>query len=75
MYCYIALWVPSVPIVTARPMTTLLLFGHTGTAKLVMHQTQTFIGTPVFMAPEILNMGAYTMQADVWSIGACDSFV
>ena len=32
-------------------------------------QTQTCIGTPCWMAPEILNASKYTFPADVWSVG------
>ena len=54
----------------ARPMTTLVvLVDHTGSAKMVIDQTKTFIGTPMFMAPEVLNMEEYSTAADVWSIG------
>ena len=31
--------------------------------------TKTMLGTPVYMAPEILASKAYDTKADVWSIG------
>eukprot|EP00240_Pyramimonas_obovata_P003595 CAMPEP_0118924928 /NCGR_PEP_ID=MMETSP1169-20130426/2856_1 /TAXON_ID=36882 /ORGANISM="Pyramimonas obovata, Strain CCMP722" /LENGTH=818 /DNA_ID=CAMNT_0006866081 /DNA_START=157 /DNA_END=2613 /DNA_ORIENTATION=+ len=47
-----------------------LRLGDFGSAKMVLDHTQTFIGTPLFMAPEVLNMGPYSAAADVWSIGS-----
>lgn len=30
---------------------------------------ETYCGTPINMAPEMLNKGTYNYKADVWSIG------
>jgi len=30
---------------------------------------QTMLGSPLYMAPEILNGEKYTMKADVWALG------
>jgi cGMP-dependent protein kinase len=40
-----------------------------GTAKYIKGPTYTIIGTPHYIAPEILNGKGYTFQADYWSIG------
>jgi cGMP-dependent protein kinase len=41
-----------------------------GTAKYVSSRTYTIIGTPHYMAPEILTGRGYNTSVDVWSLGA-----
>ncbi len=45
-----------------------------GTAKLIKNKngrTFTIIGTPHYMAPEIISGKGYTYSADIWSLGVC----
>ena len=44
-----------------------------GTAKELKNQkTFTIIGTPHYMAPEVISGKGYNYNADLWSIGTCD---
>ena len=43
-----------------------------GTAKVINNQrTFTIIGTPHYMAPEVLRGKGYKYSSDLWSIGIC----
>ena len=42
-----------------------------GTAKEIEDRTKTIIGTPHYMAPEIIMGGGYSFQVDFWSISIC----
>jgi cGMP-dependent protein kinase len=42
-----------------------------GTAKILTDYTSTIIGTPHYIAPEILQGRGYSLSCDFWSIGIC----
>ena len=42
-----------------------------GTAKEIEDRTKTIIGTPHYMAPEIITGEGYSFQVDYWSISIC----
>ena len=52
-----------------------LKFIDFGTAKNISHETKDFtltvIGTPTFMAPEMINGKLYSFSCDYWSVGVC----
>ena len=42
-----------------------------GTSKLVQGRTYTLVGTPHYMAPEVIVGKGYGKMADLWSVGIC----
>ena len=42
-----------------------------GTAKAIKDKTKTIIGTPHYMAPEVILGEGYSFKVDFWSIGIC----
>ena len=40
-----------------------------GTAKMIQHRTYTIVGTPHYMAPEVIMGKGYGLVADIYSIG------
>ena len=42
-----------------------------GTAKILHNYTNTVIGTPHYISPEILDNGGYSLSCDFWSVGVC----
>ena len=42
-----------------------------GTAKILNDYTNTVIGTPHYIAPEILRGKGYSLSCDFWSVGIC----
>jgi len=47
------------------------LFDFTTAKKMTTVRTHTFIGTPHFIAPEVIKGKGYGFQADAWSLGIC----
>ena len=42
-----------------------------GTSKIIFNRTATVIGTPQYMAPEVIMGEGYSFSVDYWSIGIC----
>lgn len=36
-----------------------------------MEDASTFIGTPYYMSPEVVQNQRYNTKSDIWSIGKC----
>ena len=42
-----------------------------GTVKEIKDRTTTNVGTPQYMAPEMVNGTGYSFQIDIWAVGIC----
>lgn len=61
-----------------KPENVMVLYGNGyiklidfGTAKIITDRTSTIIGTPHYMAPEVILGGGYSFQVDIWSVAIC----
>lgn len=50
----------------------MIKLGDFGIAKILsstMSRARTFVGTPYYLAPEIIKGNEYSFEADVWALG------
>jgi serine/threonine protein kinase len=47
-----------------------LQIGDMGSSRLMVDTSTSFVGTPLYMAPEVLQQHPYSLEMDIWSLGS-----